>query len=214
MLLFAALWKSAKYIKRIPGIIMYDILDVIKNIDDLYENNTSLAVLKDFERVLDELDMYVYDNWEDGELAYGPQVDRHWITAAFMWPREKMPDPVAGKRLTEIGCRVKFERTHVIEPRKIRSPADFRPGTKKGKLDRRPVWVVEIQMPKKIAFDIYKGYMDKMRGDSEQVEGQGSPTQSALPQAAPAPVAPMAGGVPQAAGGAAAAAGAAPTPAV
>ena len=82
---------------------MYDILDVIRNIDDLYENNTSLAVLKDFERVLDEMDMYVYDNWEDGELAYGPQVDRHWITAGFMWPKDKMPDPEAGKRLIELG---------------------------------------------------------------------------------------------------------------
>ena len=37
---------------------MHDILDVIRNIQDLYENNSSLAVLKDFERVLDEMDMY------------------------------------------------------------------------------------------------------------------------------------------------------------
>ena len=59
----------------------HDILDVIKNVQDLYENNTSLGVLKDFERVLDEMDMYVYKNWQDGELAYGPKVDRHWITA-------------------------------------------------------------------------------------------------------------------------------------
>ena len=194
---------------------MYDILDVIKNIDDLYENNTSLAVLKDFERVLDELDMYVYENWEDGELAYGPQVDRHWITAAFMWPADKMPNPVAGKRLTEIGCRVKFEKTHLVEPRKIKTPDDFRPGTKKGKLDRKPVWIVEIQMPKKVAFDMYKGYMDKMRGDTEKMENHGAPTTGALPQGAPAPVAPMAmptGGAPT--GGAAAAAGAAPAPTV
>lgn len=189
---------------------MYDILDVIKNIDDLYENNTSLAVLKDFERVLDELDMYVYENWEDGELAYGPQVDRHWITAAFMWPADKMPNPVAGKRLTEIGCRVKFEKTHIVEPRKIKSPNDFRPGTKKGKLDRKPVWVVEIQMPKKVAFDMYKGYMDKMRNDNEKVEDQGQPTTAALPQSAPAPTAPMAGGAPAGA----APAGAAPAPTV
>jgi len=195
---------------------MRDILDVIKNIDDLYENNTSLAVLKDFERVLDELDMYVYENWEDGELAYGPQVDRHWITAAFMWPADKMPNPTAGKRLTEIGCRVKFEKTHMVEPRKIKSPDDFRPGTKKGKLDRKPVWIVEIQMPKKVAFDMYKGYMDKMRGDNEKVEDQGgAPTTGALPQGAAAPVAPMAmpaGGAPT--GGAAAAAGAAPAPTI
>ena len=181
---------------------MYDILDVIKNIDDLYENNTSLAVLKDFERVLDELDMYVYENWEDGELAYGPQVDRHWITAAFMWPADKMPNPVAGKRLTEIGCRVKYEKTHIIEPRKIRSADDFRPGTKKGKLDRKPVWVVEIQMPKKVAFDMYKGYMDKMK--NEHQEGTEGPTQATMPAGAPAPVAPMAAPMPAGTPGAAA----------
>ena len=72
---------------------MHDILDVIKNIQSLYENNSSLAILKDFERVLDESDLYVYDNWLDGEIAYGPKVERHWITVGFMWPRNKMPDP-------------------------------------------------------------------------------------------------------------------------
>jgi hypothetical protein len=176
---------------------MYDILDVIRNIDDLYENNTSLGILKDFERVLDEMDIYVYDNWEDGELAYGPQVDRHWITAGFMWPKEKMPDPTAGKRLLDLGCRVKFEKSHLIEPRKIRSPDDIRPGTKKGKLDRKPIWIVEIQMPKKVAFDMYKGYMDKMKAESQGLEDETKP-------AAPAgaiPPAPMGGMPPPPMGG-------------
>ncbi len=145
---------------------MYDILDVIKNIDNLYENNTSLAILKDFERVLDEMDMYVFENWDQGELAEGPFVDRHWITASFMWPKEKMPNPTAAKRLTELGCKVSYRKSHLIEPRKIKTPDDMRPGTKKGRLDRKPIWVVEIQMPKKIAFDIYRGYMDKMKNES------------------------------------------------
>lgn len=167
---------------------MYDILDVIKNIDTLYENNSSLAILKDFERVLDQLDLYVYDNWEDGELAYGPKVDRHWITAGFMWPKNKMPDPDGGKRLLEIGCKVKYQKSNLIEPRTIRTPEDIRPGTKKGKLDHKPIWIVEIQMPKKLAFDIYKGYMSKMRKDEEttvESPGQGTPVPGS-----PAPVAP------------------------
>ena len=66
-----------------------DSLDVIKNIENIYGSNSSFGVLKDFERVLDELDLYVYKNWEDGELAAGPEIDRHWITCSFMWPREK-----------------------------------------------------------------------------------------------------------------------------
>lgn len=189
---------------------MHDILDVIRNIQDLYENNSSLAVLKDFERVLDELDMYVYENWEDGELAYGPQVDRHWITAGFMWPHVKMPDPVAAKRLTELGCKVNYQKSHLVEPRKIRTPEDYRPGSKKGRLDRHPVWIVEIQMPKKVAFDIYKGYMDKMKNEykeeaSAETSGATPPppapggAPAAAPAAAPAPeagAAPAAGGAP------------------
>jgi hypothetical protein len=168
---------------------MHDILDIIRNIDDLYENNTSLAILKDFERVLDEMDMYVYENWEDGELAYGPQVDRHWITAGFMWPKEKMPNPIAAKRLLDLGCKVKYEKTFLVEPRKIRSPDDFRPGTKKGKLDRKPVWVVEIQMPKKVAFDMYRGYMDKMKQENQETEAPKAGAPVAPPQ-------PVAGAVP------------------
>lgn len=159
---------------------MHDILDVIRNIQELYENNSSLAVLKDFERVLEETDMYVYENWENGELAYGPKVDRHWITAGFMWPENKMPNPIAGKRLTELGCKVIYQKSHLIEPRKIRTHEDIRPGSKKGQLDRKPIWIVEIQMPKKIAFDIYKGYMDKMKKDYKNEEG-------ALTDSAPAP---------------------------
>ena len=189
---------------------MHDILDVIKNIEELYENNSSLAVLKDFERVLDQMDMYVYENWEDGELAYGPKVDRHWITAGFMWEREKMPNPVAAKRLTELGCKVTYQKSHLLEPRKIRTHEDIRPGTKKGHLDRKPIWIVEITMPKKIAFDIYKGYMDKMKNENKQEEG--APTQGTAPQGAPAPTPPAGSPPGAAAGGAATGAGALPTP--
>ena len=47
---------------------MQDIYDVVKNIQGIYDSNTASQVLKDFERVLDELDIYVFQNWEDGEL--------------------------------------------------------------------------------------------------------------------------------------------------
>lgn len=147
---------------------MHDVLDIIKNIQTLYETNSSLAALKDFERVLDEMGIYVYDNWLDGELAYGPQIDRHWITAGFMWPRNKMPDPTAAKRLTDLGCKVKYQKTYVIQPRKIKTANDYRPGTKKGKIDKLPIWVIEIQMPKKVAFDVYRGYMDRLKNETKE----------------------------------------------
>lgn len=177
---------------------MHDILDVIKNIQGLYENNSSLAILKDFERVLDEMDLYAYENWEDGELAYGPQVDRHWITAGFMWPQDRMPDPIGGKRLLDLGCKINYKKSHLIEPREIKTHEDLRPGTKKGKLDRNPIWIVEIQMPKKVAFDMYKGYMEKMRNDKENAQAPKEGANPAGGAAAPTPPAAPAGGAPAA----------------
>jgi hypothetical protein len=187
----------------------HDIIDVIKNIQDLYENNSSLAVLKDFERVLDEMDVYVYENWDKGELAYGPKVDRHWIKVGFMWPHKEMPNPVGAKRLTEIGCKVSYQKSHLIEPRKIKTEADIRPGTKKGRLDHNPIWIVEVQMPKKIAFDIYKGYMNKMKSDYNKEIPEGGDNPAATPAPAPAGAATPAPApaVPAAGGGGAAPAG-------
>ena len=101
---------------------MEDIYDLVKNIEGIYESNTAFAVLKDFERVLDELDIYVYDNWEDGELLAGPEIERHWVTCAFMWPRDKMPDPMGGKRLLDYDCKVFYKKDSITVPRKIRKP--------------------------------------------------------------------------------------------
>lgn len=141
---------------------MQNIYDIIKNVEGIYESNTAFQVLKDFERVLDELDIYVYKNWQDGELAEGPVIDRHWITCKFFWPRAKMPDPMGGKRLLDYDCKISYEKSHIVKPRKIRQPGDIRPGTKKGKLDRLPIWIVEIMMPKKLVADIYGTYSQKM----------------------------------------------------
>jgi hypothetical protein len=141
---------------------MQDTLDIIKNIDNLYNSDTAFTVLKDFERVLDELDLYVYENWEDGELAVGPEIDRHWVTCSFIWDRENMPDPSGAKRLTDYDCKVTYKKDSVLVPRKIREPDDMRPGTKKGKLDRKPVWLVSIQMPISLIGDMYGGTVEQM----------------------------------------------------
>lgn len=139
---------------------MHDVMDIVKNVESIYDSNTAFQVLKDFERVLDDLDIYVYKNWDDGEIAEGPFISRHWITCSFMWDQDKMPDPMGGKRLLDYDCKVKYKKSHLIVPRKIENPDDIRPGTKKGKLDRKPIWVVEIQMPVKLIADIYSGYIE------------------------------------------------------
>jgi hypothetical protein len=187
---------------------MLDILEVIKNVNTIYTTNSSLGVLKDFERVLDEMDMYVYENWSEGELVSGPHVDRHWVKASFMWPKDKMPNPTAGKRLLDYGCRVRYEKSFLVEPREVKTHEDLRPGTQKGKLDRHPIWIVEITMPKKLVSDIYNGYMRKMKENMGigRTEGQQAAPAESADNVQPAPMqqgqmaapaaAPMAGGMP------------------
>lgn len=136
---------------------MHDILDVIKNLQTLSENNSAFNTLKDFERVIDELDIYVFKNWLEGELVAGPKVGRYTVECSFMWDINEMPDPQGAKRLVEYGCEVVYKKQNILIPRKIKTPADFRPGTKKGKIDAHPIWIVDITMPKKLMHDLYIG---------------------------------------------------------
>jgi len=169
---------------------MEDITNIIKNVEGIYESNTGFQVLKDFERVLDELDIYVYDNWEHGELAEGPHVERHWVTCKFFWPRNKMPDPMGGKRLLDYDCKITYQKTYMLQPRKIRQPDDIRPGTKKGKLDKKPIWLVEIMMPKKLIMDIFGSYkeMEDMLTDPMEAPQAGAQEQPADALAAAPPI--------------------------
>ena len=129
---------------------MHDVLDIVRNVQSLYAIGPTLNILKDFERVLDELDVYVFANWEEGELLSGPVDSRHFVTCSFMWPADKMPDPSGGKRLLDRGCKVTYAKDELLKPREIKSPGDYRPGTTKGKIDAHNIWVVNIKMPKEL----------------------------------------------------------------
>lgn len=152
---------------------MADVKDIINNIEQIYGSNNSLNLLKDFERVIDELDVYVYDNWIDGELVSGPNETRYFVDCTFMWPKDQMPDPRAGLRLLDYGCRVKFGESRLSKVRRIRKPDDIRPGTKKGKIDYEDIWLVKISMPKKLMTDIQRGYMNLDKNKVEDIISRG-----------------------------------------
>ena len=151
---------------------MHDVLDIIRNVQSLYAVGPTLTILKDFERVLDELDVYVFANWEDGELLSGPVDSRHFVTCSFMWPADKMPDPSGGKRLLDRGCKVTYAKDELLKPREIKSPEDYRPGTTKGKIDGHDIWVVEIRMPKELIGNFKHG-KDEIDSQDESDMGAG-----------------------------------------
>jgi hypothetical protein len=137
-----------------------DYWQIADNIKDIYLSEGSLLTLLDFERVLDELDLYAFKNWQIGELVAGPTIGKYRVTCIFMWPEKLMPDPRGARRLLPFDCEVKFKKTRMKVPMKITNPDDFRPGTHKARLIEKKIWLVEITMPKSLMTDIRTGSVE------------------------------------------------------
>ena len=137
-----------------------DYWQVADNIRDIYMSEGSLLSLLDFERVLDELDMYAFQNWIIGELVSGPEVAKYRVTCIFMWPEKLMPDPRGARRLLPFDCEVKYKKTTMQVPVKITDPSDYRPGTHKARIGEAKIWLVQISIPKSLMSDIRTGSIE------------------------------------------------------
>ena len=182
-----------------------DYWNVAQNIKKIYLSQNSLLTLLDFERVLDELDLYAFRHWSLGELVQGPEVGKYTVSCIFMWPEKLMPDPRGARRLLPFDCKIAFKKTQLKIPVKIEDPDDYIPGTKKARIIEKPVWLVEITMPKALISDIRTGsvefedeeidledldtaYEDDL--DQEQYQNtDNSPAQQALAAPQPQPLA-------------------------
>ncbi len=149
-----------------------DINDVLENIKEISLTDSAVNTLLDFERVIDELDIYAFTNWKRGELVAGPKYEKYFVVCTFMWPYKKMPDPRGGERLLDYGCEIKYKKDMLEYPIKVKDQNDFKPGTRVPKLARTPVWLVEIVMPKKLMQEINQGSLELESGtvDVEDIE--------------------------------------------
>lgn len=137
-----------------------DYVSIIDTIKGIFTSDGSMAVLLDFERVLDEADLYAYKNWELGELVQGPVVKRYTVGCMFMWPYKLMPDPRGSKRLLSVGCDLQWKKTKIRVPVEVEDYDDFQPGTRYPKMKEREIWLVYIEMPKDLMDDIREGSVD------------------------------------------------------
>lgn len=133
---------------------------VAKNIQDIFFSDGLVSTLLDFERVLDEFDIYAFKNWELGELVAGPEIKRYTVSCTFMWPENLMPDPRGARRLLPFDCDVSYRKSLIKIPIKISDPDDFIPGTHKARLVTKKIWLVTITMPKDLMNEIETGSID------------------------------------------------------
>jgi len=149
-----------------------NIKDLLNNTKNIFMTDSAVSTLLDFERVIDELDLYAFAHWKQGELVAGPEYSKYFVTCTFMWPYKKMPDPKGAKRLSEYGCNIRYMEDMFEHPKKVKTPTDFKPGTKVPKMVKSPIWLVEIVMPKKLMSDIEQGALELESGtvDMEDID--------------------------------------------
>ena len=137
-----------------------DFVSIISSIKGVFTSDGTMSTLLDFERVLDEADLYAFKNWLLGELVQGPDIGKYSVTCVFMWPYKLMPDPRGAKRLATIGCDVAFAKSRIKVPVEVKNYEDFVQGTRYPKMEERPIWFVQIKMPKELMNDIKEGSID------------------------------------------------------
>ena len=149
-----------------------NIKDLLNNTKEIFMTDSAVNTLLDFERVIDELDLYAFDNWKQGELVEGPIHEKYFVKCTFMWPYSKMPDPRGAKRLSEYDCEVTYKQDTFEHPKQVKTPNDFKPGTKVPKLIKSPIWLVTIVMPRKLMSDIEQGALELESGtvDLEEID--------------------------------------------
>jgi len=137
-----------------------DYVSITSTIKGIMVSDGSMSSLIDFERVLDDADLYAYRNWIKGELVKGPTVKRYTVSCVFMWPYNLMPDPSGVKRLITIGCNIRFAKSKIKVPIEVKDYDDFVPGTRYPRMVEKKVWFVEIEIPKSLMNSIKEGSID------------------------------------------------------
>jgi hypothetical protein len=137
-----------------------DFVSIVNNVKGIMTSDGTMSTLLDYERVLDEADLYAYQNWESGELVQGPDTGRYSISCVFMWPYKLMPDPSSAKRLAAIGCNVSFKKGKIRVPIEVKNYDDFVQGTRYPKGIEKKVWFICIEIPKELMNEIKEGSID------------------------------------------------------
>lgn len=127
-----------------------DLDSIKKSLVAISRGDTLLDTLLEFERTLDNAEVFAYRNWLAGEIVEGPTVGKYWYHIVLMYPLKMMPDPDGGLRLTKLGAKVSFKKGNFKRPTKVKGPEDWvDPSTKRAKMIDSEVWLVTIDMPLK-----------------------------------------------------------------
>ena len=128
-------------------------LNGIESIQNLYDNTGLLDVLLAFEEYLDSMDLFVFDNWIDGEIVEGPVMSKYWVDVTLKYKQSKAPDPRGALLFKNQGTTVKIRKDIENVPiRIVMGPEDLHQdgNIQKPNSERVPVVLVKFSVPRKL----------------------------------------------------------------
>jgi hypothetical protein len=118
-----------------------------------------LDILLECEDLLDSLDIYVFQNWINGELIDGPRIKRYWVSITLQYAHKQMPDPRAGLRLLKHGILVSFEKGELEAM--ANKPAE-------------PIWLVKLEVPRRLLSGVNNTASDYYDDEVDQDDLEGA----------------------------------------
>lgn len=149
---------------------MIDINEIAATISGVKKNRNTLDLLLEFEGVLDDLNIYAYENWIKGEVIRGPIISKYWVEVYLMYAEKNMPNPEAAERLIKHGCYVFYQKDTLTSNVKIKQPEDLvpdedDPSKRNPDTTESTVYVVKIVMPRHLLTDYNVKKISAMTGE-------------------------------------------------
>jgi hypothetical protein len=134
----------------------------------LSDSDSLTDVLIQMEDFLDSLDIYVFKNWFEGEIAQGPDIRRYWVSMTLKYAYEEMPDPAGAERLIRHGVKVNYRRSKEEAPVEVKSAQDMQPNNKP-KMEKLDIWLVDVQIPRRFIEELDDSDLE-LHADDELVD--------------------------------------------
>lgn len=117
----------------------------------LYKNQNLLDIAIQIEDFMENLDIYVFANWIDGEIVDGPNIERYWVEMTMLYDINKMPDPEGGARMIKHGAEVRYKkafRKEEVVP--VRDVSQVHSGpSNKPQFETKEIWLVTVRIPRR-----------------------------------------------------------------
>jgi hypothetical protein len=161
--------------------------DVSNTIQKLFDDEGLRNILLNIDEFFDNIDLYVFKNWIDGELVEGPNVSKYWVDVSFKYLADKMPDPKGAYLFVNQGTKVEFRKDIEHVPVEIpMSPNDIQPNGKP-QIKEVPIFIVRFTIPRKVVdsssmqeYDIADREPHIDSSDSEEIPQDGTTDQDTI----------------------------------